>query len=65
MTVELEFWYSPQLGINLLSKRSDPPFGTRTFTVTNLILSEPDPHLFEVPAGFEIVDQRLTWPPEN
>lgn len=65
MTVEREFWYSPQLGINLLSKRSDPRFGTQTFTVTNLIVSEPDPHLFELPAGFEIVDQRLTKPPEN
>jgi hypothetical protein len=65
MTVEREFWYSPQLGINLLSKRSDPRFGTQTFTVTNLILSEPDQRLFEVPAGFEIVDQRLTRAPEN
>jgi hypothetical protein len=30
--VEREFWYSPQLGFNLLSKRSDPRFGTQTFT---------------------------------
>jgi hypothetical protein len=65
VTVEREFWYSPQLGINLLSKRSDPRFGTQTFTATNLILSEPDAHLFEIPAGFTVVDRRQTAPPEN
>jgi hypothetical protein len=65
MTVEREFWYSPQLGINLLSKRTDPRFGTQTFTATNLILSEPDPHLFDLPAGFKVVDRRQSLPPEN
>jgi hypothetical protein len=65
MTIEKEFWYSPQLGINLLSKRSDPRFGTQTFTVTNLILSEPDTHLFDLPAGFAVVDHRQTAVPEN
>jgi hypothetical protein len=65
VTVEREFWYSPQLGINLLSKRSDPRFGTQTFTATNLILSEPDAHMFDLPAGFKIVDRRQTAPPEN
>jgi hypothetical protein len=58
VTVEREYWYSPQLGINLLSKRSDPRFGTQTFTATNLILSEPDPKLFELPEGFKVLDRR-------
>jgi hypothetical protein len=65
MTIEREFWYSPQLGINLLSKRSDPRFGTQTFTATSLILSEPDPHLFDVPAGFAVVDRRQSTGPDN
>lgn len=65
VTVEREFWYSQQLGINLLSKRSDPRFGTQTFTATNLILSEPDVHLFDLPTGFTVVDRRQTAPPEN
>jgi hypothetical protein len=65
MTVEREFWYSPQLGINLLSKRSDPRFGTQIFTVTNLILSEPDVHLFDLPEGFTALDRRQTAAPEN
>jgi hypothetical protein len=65
MTIEREFWYSPKLGFNLLSKRSDPRFGTQTFTATNLILSEPDAKLFDLPEGFKIVDHRQTAPPEN
>jgi hypothetical protein len=65
MTIEREFWYSPQLGINLLSKRADPRFGTQLFTVTNLILSEPDAHLFDLPEGFTVLDRRQTAAPEN
>jgi hypothetical protein len=58
LTIEREFWYSPELGFNLLSKRSDPRIGTQTFTVTDLTLSEPDPKLFDLPEGFKIVDRR-------
>jgi hypothetical protein len=65
MTVEREFWYSSQLGFNLLSKRSDPRIGTQTFTVTNLTTSEPDANLFNLPDGFKVVDRRETAPPEN
>jgi hypothetical protein len=60
MSIEREFWYSPKLGFNLLSKRSDPRIGTQTFTATNLIFSEPDPKLFDLPEGFKIVDHRET-----
>jgi hypothetical protein len=64
MTIEREFWYSPKLGFNLLSKRSDPRIGTQTFTVTNLTQSEPDPKLFELPEGFQVVDRRQTSSPD-
>jgi hypothetical protein len=57
-TVEREYWYSPKLGINLVSKISDPRFGTQTFTATNVQPSEPDPSLFEVPKGFSVIDER-------
>lgn len=63
MAIEREFWYSPELGFNLLSKRSDPRIGTQTFTVTDLALSEPDSKLFDLPEGFQIVDHRQTTPP--
>jgi hypothetical protein len=58
-----EYWYAERLGINLLSKRSDPSFGTQIFTVTEINLSEPDVHLFELPQGFKVVDHRQADPP--
>ena len=58
VTVEREFWYAPQLGINLLSKVSDPRFGTQTFTATNLNRVQPEAKLFALPEGFRAVDQR-------
>jgi hypothetical protein len=64
VTVEREFWYSSLLDINLLSKRSDPRFGTQTFTVTNLVLADPDSKLFELPDGFKIDDRRDSVPPQ-
>ena len=62
LTVERELWHSPQLGINLLSKVSDPRFGTQTFTVTNLTRAEPESKFFELPEGFQMVDQRSRGP---
>jgi hypothetical protein len=64
VTLSREFWYSSQLGIDLLSTRSDPRFGTQTFTITDISLTEPDPHLFDLPEGFKVVDQRQTAPAE-
>jgi hypothetical protein len=57
--VERETWYSPQLGINVLSKVSDPRFGTQTFTIVDLSVGEPDANLFELPQGFRAADQRM------
>lgn len=57
-----EFWYSSQLGVNLISKREDPRFGIQNFEVTDIILGDPDSQLFEVPSGSKILDLRK--PPE-
>lgn len=51
-----EFWYSPLLGVNLLSKREDPRFGTENFEVTHISVGEPDAKLFELPTGFRVVN---------
>jgi hypothetical protein len=64
MTVENEFWWSPQLGLNLLSIKTDPRIGKQTFTVTDLVQGDPDPSLFQLPAGFEVVDRRKTGLPQ-
>jgi hypothetical protein len=58
LTVEREEWYSPQLDLNLVSVRSDPRTGKQTFTATNVTLGDPDPSLFELPAGFGVADRR-------
>jgi len=58
LSIVKEFWYSPKLGINLSVKRVDPRHGTEQFLVTNISLSEPDPKMFAIPAGFNVVDHR-------
>jgi hypothetical protein len=53
-----EFWYSPQLGINLIEKRVDPRSGTENFTVSDISIGEPDAKMFAPPADFKMVDLR-------
>lgn len=53
-----EYWYSPQLSINLSSKLQDPRIGTQDFELSNIIPGEPDPKLFKVPPGSEVIDLR-------
>jgi len=65
LAVEREYWFCPKLGINLISRRSDPRAGTQHFTVTELDTSEPDEKLFELPQGFNVVDDRKTTPPQR
>jgi hypothetical protein len=62
LTSMSEYWHSEELGINLLSIRSSPFFGKQTFTVTELTPGDPDPHLFDLPAGYKINDQRKNPP---
>ena len=56
ISIKREFWYSSQLGLNLISKRQDPRFGTQTFELSDIALGEPDPKLFRTPAGFKVID---------
>jgi hypothetical protein len=60
-----EFWYSPQLGINLLVKRVDPRHGIQIFTVSDIGLAEPDPKYFSVPNGFTVSDRRSADKPSR
>jgi hypothetical protein len=48
-----EYWYSADLRINLLIKHDDPRSGSKTMTVNGITRTEPDPALFEVPAGYK------------
>jgi TonB family protein len=51
-----ETWFSQELKIMIMSKRSDPRFGETTYRVTNISRSEPDASLFQIPSEYTIVD---------
>jgi hypothetical protein len=52
-----ERWYSPDLELTVLSKRSDPRTGEIVSQLTNLSRAEPPATLFEVPADYQITPQ--------
>jgi hypothetical protein len=56
LSVKREYWNSPQLGLNLISRRQDPRFGTQNFELSDVVLGEPDAKLFQAPRGFEVID---------
>lgn len=49
-----ERWYSPDLQIVLKSTRTDPRFGTTTYTVTSIQRTEPSASLFTVPSDYTV-----------
>jgi hypothetical protein len=51
-----EFWYSPRLGINVITKRFDPRHGAQNFVVSNINQSEPDPKMFGPPEDYRVVN---------
>jgi hypothetical protein len=53
-----ERWYSPELQIVVKSTRSDPRFGTTTYTVTNIQKTEPNTSLFTVPSDYTVKEGR-------
>jgi hypothetical protein len=53
-TVVTEDWFSPELKIEVLNKRTDPRTGVTTTKVENLNRDEPDPALFEVPPDYKV-----------
>jgi hypothetical protein len=64
-----ERWYSPELKVVVLTRRSDPRLGETVYRLTNIDRSEPPPDLFKVPDGFKIDDvgqgmPRLRRPPQ-
>lgn len=60
-----EFWYSPDLEINLLTTRKDPREGTQVIHVVDLSRSDPDPAIFQIPANYVIDDIRQSMRPQR
>lgn len=62
LTIVTEFWFSPELRINLLTKRSDPRHGVQTVRVTELVREEPDAALFAIGDEYKIVSDTAAVP---
>lgn len=54
LQVVVERWYSPELEIVVKSTRTDPRFGTTTYTVNNIQRTEPSATMFSVPSDFTV-----------
>jgi hypothetical protein len=52
-----EFWYSPRIGLNVITKRFNPRSGSQNFVVDHISLDEPDPKTFEPPADYRVIRQ--------
>lgn len=54
LVITRETWYSSDLKLVIQSTQADPRFGETTYSLKNIARSEPDPALFQVPAGYTI-----------
>jgi hypothetical protein len=59
ITIVSEHWYSNDLQMTVMSKRSDPQFGETTYTLTNIQRAEPAASLFVVPSDYTMQEGRL------
>jgi hypothetical protein len=53
-----ERWYSPDLQVVVKSTRCDPRLGQTTYTLTNVLRTEPTATLFTVPGGYTVQDAK-------
>ena len=67
-----ERWYSPDLQMLVKTVNSDPRFGTDTYELSEISRDDPDPALFQIPAGYTVMDGagrgravQVTIPPVN
>ena len=58
LTQTREFWYSPDLQINLSVLRKDPRTGTQDIRVTVVSRVNPEASVFAVPTGYRVEDNR-------
>jgi len=56
ITVVTEYWRSPDLGVSILAKVSDPRDGEHTTRLTDISRAEPGIALFRPPADYTIQD---------
>jgi hypothetical protein len=54
ITVIGEEWFSPELQVLVMTKHVDPRAGETTYRLTGISRNEPNPSLFELPAGITV-----------
>lgn len=54
ITITTERWYSPELQVTVMIKRSDPRMGESSFQLTNIQRQEPEASLFQVPSDYTV-----------
>lgn len=59
ITIVSEEWRSPELKVLVMTHHSDPRMGESSYRLTNIIRGEPDPSLFQVPAGYTIRETEI------
>ena len=57
LKVVSESWYSKDLQMVVMSKHSDPRTGESSVHVTHIQRGEPDAALFQVPAGYKVIER--------
>jgi hypothetical protein len=57
-----ERWYSPELQTVVMTRRSDPRMGERTYKLTNIRRNEPGKYLFEIPADYTVQESNTRAP---
>jgi hypothetical protein len=50
-----ERWYSSDLQTVMMSRHNDPRTGEETFKLINVSRSEPPTYLFQIPAGYQVI----------
>ena len=54
ITITSEEWFSPDLKVLVMTKHADPRSGETTYRLTGITRGEPEPSLFDLPAGVTI-----------
>lgn len=54
-----EEWYSSELQVRVMTRHRDPRSGETIYRLTNINRSDPNPVLFEVPAGYTIKEDSM------
>jgi hypothetical protein len=57
-----DYWYSPELKVNVLGKRIDPRAGTQRATLKGIRRGEPEASLFEIPADYRVIGPEKAAP---